>query len=32
VTGPAFDPPLDVELLTLHEAGGYLFTRYAVKR
>jgi riboflavin-specific deaminase-like protein len=32
VSGPAFDPLIDVELLTLHESGGYLFTRYAVRR
>jgi riboflavin biosynthesis pyrimidine reductase len=28
VTGAAFDPPLDLRLLTVHEAGGYLFLRY----
>jgi riboflavin-specific deaminase-like protein len=31
VRGPAFDPPIDLELLTLHESGGYLFSRYAVR-
>jgi 5-amino-6-(5-phosphoribosylamino)uracil reductase len=31
VSGPAFDPLIDVELLTLHESGGYLFSRYAVR-
>jgi hypothetical protein len=24
------DPPVELELLTLHESGGYLFSRYAV--
>jgi len=28
VTGPAFDPPAELELLSLHESGGYLFLRY----
>src|SRR3954449_10055598 len=28
LTGPALDPPLDLALLSLHEAGGYLFARY----
>jgi riboflavin biosynthesis pyrimidine reductase len=28
VTGAAFEPPLDLRLLTVHEAGGYLFLRY----
>jgi riboflavin biosynthesis pyrimidine reductase len=28
LSGPGLDPPLEVELLSLHEAGGYLFTRY----
>jgi riboflavin biosynthesis pyrimidine reductase len=32
VTGREFDPPLDLELLSLHESGGYLFLRYAVSR
>src|SRR4051795_2782377 len=26
--GDALDPPLDLTLLSLHEAGGYLFARY----
>ena len=30
VSGAALDPPRDLELLSLHEAGGYLFTRYRV--
>ena len=29
LTGPVLDPPLDLALLSLHEAAGYLFTRYA---
>jgi len=29
VRGPELDPPVDLELLSLHESGGYLFTRYA---
>jgi riboflavin biosynthesis pyrimidine reductase len=28
VTGAALDPPAELELLTLHESGGYLFLRY----
>jgi riboflavin biosynthesis pyrimidine reductase len=28
ISGPQLDPPLDLELLSLHESGGYLFTRY----
>src|SRR5215213_6882042 len=28
--GGELDPPIELELLTLHEAGGYLFSRYAV--
>jgi riboflavin biosynthesis pyrimidine reductase len=28
VAGAALDPPADLELLTLHESGGYLFLRY----
>ena len=28
LTGAGLDPPLDLELLSLHESGGYLFTRY----
>ena len=30
VTGPAFDPPVEMQLLSLHESGGYLFLRYGV--
>jgi riboflavin biosynthesis pyrimidine reductase len=30
LSGPELDPPIELELLTLHEAGGYLFSRYAV--
>ena len=28
VSGPELSPPLELELLSLHEAGGYLFLRY----
>jgi len=28
LSGPELDPPLDLELVSLHESGGYLFTRY----
>jgi riboflavin biosynthesis pyrimidine reductase len=28
LTGPPFDPPVDLELTSLHESGGYLFARY----
>jgi riboflavin biosynthesis pyrimidine reductase len=28
VTGLALDPPAELELLSLHESGGYLFLRY----
>jgi riboflavin biosynthesis pyrimidine reductase len=28
VTGPVFAPPVDLDLLSLHESGGYLFLRY----
>ncbi len=28
VSGPPLDPPLDLELLSLHESGNYVFTRY----
>jgi riboflavin biosynthesis pyrimidine reductase len=28
LSGPAVQPALDLELLSLHESGGYLFTRY----
>ena len=31
VTGPELDPPADLELLSLHESGGYLFLRYGVR-
>lgn len=30
VTGGALDPPRDLQLLSLHESGGYLFLRYAL--
>jgi riboflavin-specific deaminase-like protein len=30
VTGPPFDPPVEMALLTAHEAGGHLFLRYRV--
>jgi riboflavin biosynthesis pyrimidine reductase len=30
--GGTLDPPIDLELLTLHESGGYLFARYALRR
>jgi 5-amino-6-(5-phosphoribosylamino)uracil reductase len=30
LTGMPFDPPLDLELISLHESGGYLFTRYGL--
>jgi riboflavin biosynthesis pyrimidine reductase len=30
--GPALDPPVDLELLSLHESGAYLFARYGVRR
>ena len=26
--GPVLEPPLELELLSLHESGGYLFARY----
>jgi riboflavin-specific deaminase-like protein len=32
LSGPELDPPIDLELITLHESGGYLFSRYAVRR
>jgi len=32
LTGGALDPPLELALLSLHEAGGYLCARYAVRR
>ena len=31
-SGPGIDPPLELELRTLHESGGYLFARYGVGR
>jgi riboflavin biosynthesis pyrimidine reductase len=31
VSGPVLDPPGELELLSLHESGGYLFLRYGVK-
>lgn len=30
LTGEALDPPAELELVSLHESGGYLFLRYAV--
>jgi riboflavin biosynthesis pyrimidine reductase len=30
LTGPPLDPPLDLELISLHESGGYLFARYGL--
>jgi cytosine/adenosine deaminase-related metal-dependent hydrolase len=30
VTGAALQPPLDLDLLTLHESGGFLFARYGL--
>jgi riboflavin biosynthesis pyrimidine reductase len=30
--GCTLDPPIDLDLLTVHESGGYLFSRYAVLR
>jgi riboflavin biosynthesis pyrimidine reductase len=30
LTGAALDPPIGLELLSLHESGGYLFLRYAL--
>ena len=30
LSGPALAPPLDLDLLSLHESGGYLFARYRV--
>jgi riboflavin biosynthesis pyrimidine reductase len=30
--GPELDPPIDLGLISLHESGGYLFSRYAVRR
>ena len=28
LSGAAFDPPVDLRLLAVHESGGYLFLRY----
>jgi riboflavin biosynthesis pyrimidine reductase len=30
--GPALDPPLALELRSIHESGGYLFVRHGVGR
>ncbi len=30
LAGDELDPPIDLELITLHESGGYLFCRYRV--
>jgi riboflavin-specific deaminase-like protein len=30
LSGPAIEPPIDLELRTLHESGGYLFARYGL--
>jgi riboflavin-specific deaminase-like protein len=30
LSGPAIEPPIDLELRTLHESDGYLFARYAL--
>jgi riboflavin-specific deaminase-like protein len=30
VFGPPFEPPIGLELRTLHESGGYLFARYRI--
>jgi riboflavin biosynthesis pyrimidine reductase len=30
--GDELDPPIDLELITLHESGGYLYCRYGVRR
>jgi riboflavin-specific deaminase-like protein len=32
LAGPELDPPIDLELRSLHASGGYLFCRYAVLR
>jgi riboflavin biosynthesis pyrimidine reductase len=29
--GDTLDPPIDLELVTLHESGGYLYARYGVR-
>ena len=31
LSGPELDPAIDLELVSLHESGGYLFARYAVR-
>ncbi|HWM08749.1 MAG TPA: dihydrofolate reductase family protein [Solirubrobacteraceae bacterium] len=31
VAGPGLDPPAELEIVSLHESGGYLFFRYAVR-
>jgi riboflavin biosynthesis pyrimidine reductase len=31
LTGAALDPPVDLSLRSLHESGGYLFCRYALR-
>jgi riboflavin biosynthesis pyrimidine reductase len=30
LAGPPLDPPVDLELISLHESGGYLFARYGL--
>jgi riboflavin biosynthesis pyrimidine reductase len=30
LTGQTLDPPVDLELLSLHESGGYVFLRYGI--
>jgi riboflavin biosynthesis pyrimidine reductase len=30
--GDELDPPIDLDLITVHESGGYLFCRYGVRR
>ncbi len=30
LSGPPLDPPIDMELRSLHESGGYLFARFGV--
>src|SRR3954447_12925227 len=32
LSGPALDPPIDLEVRSVHESGGYLFVRYRVLR
>jgi riboflavin biosynthesis pyrimidine reductase len=32
LSGPELEPPIDLELRSVHESGGYLFTRYGVLR